>query len=106
MIADVRFSSENIGARDIPNMDEVHRLLAIAEDNRRLPGFQALHPPNQNLGVAPMDIHPISVDIEVSESDVIEPMRVIERPQQSLVERLGSTIERSVVVGVLPLRRR
>src|SRR3954447_20056445 len=106
MIADIRFSSENIGARDIPNVNEVHCLLAITKDNRNLPRLKALHPPNQHFGVAPMDIHTISVDIEVSEGDVVEPVHVIERPKESLIERLGSAIERSVVVGTLPLGRR
>ena len=99
-------AAEDIGARDVANMDEVHGLLAVAEDDRRHAGFKPLHPADQHLGVSAVDVHALAVDVEIAEGDVIEPVHVVVGAEQSLVEGLGRAVEGAVVVGVLPLGRR
>src|ERR1700738_1033911 len=90
----------------MPYIDESYRLLAVAEDNRRLARFQALHPPDQHFGVASVDIHAIAIDGEISEGNIIEPVHLIERAKQAFVESLRGAVECPVVIGTLPLCRR
>ena len=51
LVGDVGLGGEDVGARDVVDVDEVHRLQAVAEDQRRLAGRDALHPADQHLGV-------------------------------------------------------
>ena len=85
---------------------EVHRLRAVAEDQRRLAGGDALHPAHEHLGVDAVDVHPRAVDVEVAQRDVVEAVHRVERAQQALVEDLGGAVERVVVVRVVVLGRR
>ncbi len=55
------------------DVDEVHRLRAVAEDQWRLAGFDALHPTHQHLGVDAVDVHARSVHVEVAQRHVVEP---------------------------------
>ncbi len=50
-VGDVGLGGEDVGASDVGHADEVHRLLAVTEDQRRLAGGDPLHPANQDLGV-------------------------------------------------------
>ena len=83
--------------------DEVHRLRAVAEDQRRLAGGDALHPADEHLGVDAVDVHPRAVDVEVAQRDVVEAAHRVEAAQQALVEDLGGAVERVVGVGVVVL---
>ena len=87
------------------DVDEVHRLPAVAEDQRRLPVDDPLHPADQHLGVEAVHVHPRAVDVEVAQRDVVEPVHRVEAAQHALVERLGRAVEGVVVVGVVPLGR-
>ena len=51
-VGDVGFERQDVRARDVFDVDEVHRGLAIAEDQRRLSGRDAVHPADQHFGVA------------------------------------------------------
>ena len=60
---------------------------AVAEDQRRLPVGDPLHPPDQHLGVEPVDVHARAVDVEVAQHHVVEPVHGPEAAQHALVER-------------------
>src|ERR1700730_9187909 len=77
-IADIRFRTQNVGARHVANVYEVHRLLAVAEYDRRLTSRQPLHPSNEHLGISAMDIHAFPIDVEIPECDVVEPIHIVE----------------------------
>ena len=42
---------EQVGPGDVVDEDEVHRRVAVADDERRLAGRDALHPAHHHLGV-------------------------------------------------------
>ena len=75
---DVALRGQDVGAGDVPGVDEVHRLLSVAEDQRRLPVGDALHPADEHLGVEAVDVHPRPVDVEVAQRHVVEP---VHRPE-------------------------
>ena len=84
--------------------DEVHRLPAVTEDERRLAGRDALHPADQHLGVEAVDVHPRPVHVEVAQGHVVEAVHRVEAAQHALVEDLGRAVERVVVVRVVAAR--
>ena len=106
VVAGVRFGSENIGPGNISDVDKIHRLLAVAENNRRLSRLQSFHPADQHFRVASMDIHSVAIDVEIPECDVIKPVHIIECTKQAFVEGFRSAVERPVAVRVVPLGRR
>ena len=61
------FARQDVGPRDVVDVDEVHRLRAVAEDQRRLAGGDALHPADEHLGVGAVDVHARAVDVEVAQ---------------------------------------
>jgi hypothetical protein len=73
-------------------MHEIHGLLAVAENNRRLPSRNSLHPADQDLGIASMQVHPFAVDVEIAKRHVVELVHVVEGAQQSFVEGLGGAV--------------
>ncbi len=101
-----RLGGQYVGPGDIAAVHHVHRLMPVAEDDRRLPRLDAFHPPYQHLGIAPVDIHSRTVHIEVAETDAIESVHLGEHPRQTLAEQLCHAIERAVAVGVVIFRRR
>ena len=80
--------------------------VAVAEDERRLPRLDPLHPPDQDLGVQAVDIHPRAVHVEVAQRDVVQAAHGVEAAQQALVEGLGRPVQGVVGVGVVALRSR
>ena len=52
--------------------------VAVAEDQRRLAGGDALHPAHEHLGVDAVDVHPRAVDVEVAQRDVVEALHRVE----------------------------
>ena len=64
---DVGLQRQHVGPGDVVDVDEVHRLLAVAEDQRRLAGGDALHPADQHFGVLAVDVHARAVDVEVAQ---------------------------------------
>ena len=63
---------EQVRAGDVVDVDEVHRLRAVAEDQRRAACLDPLHPAHEHLGVDAVDVHPRAVDVEVAKRDVVE----------------------------------
>ena len=106
LVGDVGLSRQDVGAGDVLDVDEVHGLLAVAEDHRRLARVDALHPADQHLGVDAVDVHARPVDVEVAQGHVVEAVHVVEAAQQALVEDLGRPVEGPVVVGVVGFRGR
>ena len=92
---------EQVGAGDVVDEDEVHRLGAVAEDQRRLARVDPLHPADEHLGVHAVDVHPRAVHVEVAQRDVVEAVHVVEAAQQALVEDLRRAVERPVGVRVV-----
>ena len=103
LVCDIGFGGEDVGAGDVGDVDEVHRLRAVAEDQWRLAGIDALHPAHQHLGVDAVDVHPRAVDVEVAQRDVVEAAHRVEAAQQALVEGLGGSVEGVVGVRVVGL---
>ena len=64
---------QQVRAGDVVDVDEVHRLGAVAEDQGELAGLDPLDPAHQHLGVDPVDAHPRAVDVEVAQRDIVEP---------------------------------
>src|ERR1017187_1217548 len=60
------FGGGDVGAGDVLGEDEVHGLLAVAEDERALAGDDALHPADQHFRVDAEDIHAGAVHVEVA----------------------------------------
>src|SRR5439155_9936058 len=94
-IRDARFCSKNIRARNILNVDEIHGLFTITQNERGLTSRNALHPANQNLGIRAIDVHARPVNVKVPESDVAETVHFVEAAEQAFVENLCCTIERA-----------
>ena len=97
---------QDVGPGDVAHVDEVHGLQAVAEDQRRLTPGDPLHPADQDLGVAPVQVHARAVDVEVAQGDVVEPVHVVGGAQQALAEALGRAVERAVAGMRLGLRGR
>ena len=103
LVGQVGVGGQDVGAGDVADVDEVHRLQAVAEDERRLAGLDALHPAHEHLGVEAVDVHPRAVGVEVAQRDVVEVRHRLEAAQQALVEDLGRAVERVVGVRVVVL---
>ena len=102
-VGHVALGGEEVRARDVADVDEVHRLRAVAEDQRRLAGRDPLHPAHEDLGVEAVDVHARAVDVEVAQRDVVEPVHRVQAAQQALVEGLRRAVERVVGVRVVLL---
>ena len=87
-------------------MDKIHRVGAIAEDNRRPPGGDGLHPSNEHFRVRAEDIHPRPVHVEIPQRDVLEPVHLVEAAKQAFIEELRGAVERPVRVGMMRLEDR
>ena len=81
---------QDVRARDVVDIDEVHGLQAVAEDDRRLAARDALHPADQHLGVAAVDVHARPVDVEVAQRDVVQPVHVVEGAQSPSLKTLAA----------------
>ena len=102
-IRDPCFDGQHVGARDIGDADEVHRLRAVTEDQRRFATGDSLDPTDQDLRVGAVDVHPRAVDVEVTQRDIVEAGHRVVAAQQSLVEGLGGAVERVVRVWMVVL---
>ena len=102
-LGDIAAGGENVGARDVLGVDEVHRLAAVAEDQRRLAVGDALHPAHQHLGVQAVHVHARPVDVEVPQRHVVQAVHRVEAAQHALVEALRGAVESVVVVMVVAL---
>ena len=94
-VGDVGGRGEDVGPGDVVDVDEVHRLRPVAEDQRRLPGGDALHPAHEHLGVDAVDVHPRAVDVEVAQRHVVEAVHLVEAAEHPLVEDLGRAVDRA-----------
>ena len=103
LVGQVLGGGEEVGAGNVLGEDEVHRLGAVTEDERRLPRLDPLHPPDQHLGVEAVDVHPRAVHVEVTQGDVVEAAHCVETAEQAFVEGLGRAVEGVVRVRVVPL---
>ncbi len=65
VVGDVGLGGEHVGSGDVGGVHEVHRLRAVTEDHRCLAGDDALHPPDQHLGVLAVHVHARAVHVEV-----------------------------------------
>ena len=72
----------------------------------RLTGFQSFHPSDQHFRVSAVDIHPRSVDVEISKCDIIETLHIVESAKQSFVKSLRCAVEGPIVIRVVILGRR
>ena len=66
---------------DILDIDEVHCLRAVAEDQRRLARSNALHPANEHFGICAVDVHAWAVDIEVAQRNVVQAVHIVKTAQ-------------------------
>src|SRR6185312_14937972 len=103
-IGDRAGSRQQVGPGDVFGEDEVHGLAPVAEDQRRQTVVDAFHPAHEHLGVGAMDIHPGSIDVEVAQHHVVQPVHRTEALKHPLVECLGGTVQRVVVVRVVMFR--
>src|SRR5262245_36491213 len=69
-IADIRLGAQNVGPRNITDVNEIHCLLTVSEDNWRLTSLQSFHPTDKHLGVSAMDVHAVPINIEISEGHI------------------------------------
>ena len=103
LVADAGLRGQDVGPRDVGDEDEVHGLLAVADDDRRLAGGDALHPADEHLGVDAVDVHALAVDVEVAQGDVVQARHRVVAAQQPLVVDLGRAVQRVVGVRVVVL---
>ncbi len=101
LVGDVALRREQVGPRDVVDVDEVHRLAAVAEDQRRLARGDALHPAHEHLGVDAVDVHPRSVHVEVAQGHVVEAVHRVVAAEGALEEHLQRAVQRGVRVGVV-----
>jgi hypothetical protein len=94
---------KDVGAGDVADVDEVHRLRAVAEYEQRAALGDPLHPAHEHLGVDAVDVHPRAVDVEVAEGHVVEAVHRMEAAQEAFVEGLRRAVERVVCVRVVRL---
>ena len=99
VVADVGLQREDVGARHVLDVDEVHRGLAVAEDQRRLAGGDAIHPADQHFGVAAVDVHARAVHVEVAQRHVGQVVHVVERAQQAFEHDLARAVPGAVAYG-------
>src|SRR5215831_12593080 len=85
----------------ILDMHEIHGLLSVTKNYRRLASIDALHPSDKNLGIAAVDIHARAVNVEIPIGDVVEAMHILKSPQQAFIESLGCPVESAVVIRML-----
>ena len=57
-VSDRRLGREDVGARHVLDVDEVHRLRAIAEDDGRAIGRDLLHPAYEDFRVGTVRVDP------------------------------------------------
>ena len=95
------YGGQQVGSGNIRDVDKIHRLGAVAKDQRAFAGRDALHPADQDLGIGAKNIHARPVDIEVSQGDVIQPGHIVKTAQQTFVEDFGGAVQGAVAVGVM-----
>ena len=105
LVADVRGHRLDVRLGHVLDVDEVHRLEPIPEDDRRLAAAQPLQPADHHLGVGAEDVHPRAVDVERPEHDVLEAVHLVVGAQDLLVGDLRRAVERAVVERVLLVHR-
>src|SRR5579875_915324 len=94
---------QDIGARDVVHMHHVQRLQPVAEYYRSQACVDPLHPTDQHLRITPVYIHARAVGVEISQTDVVEAVHVVEAPEESFSECFGRAVKRAVVVWRLAL---
>ena len=99
----VRFHRQEVGPGDVLDEDEIHGGGAVAVDLGRNAAVDAVEPANEDLGVGPGDIHARAVDVEVTQSHAGQAVHVVEATGDPFVHQLGGTVDRAVVVGMMPL---
>ena len=56
LVADVGLGGEQRRTRNVFDVDEIHRLRSVAEDQRRRASLDPLHPAHEHLGVDACDV--------------------------------------------------
>src|SRR5947209_20201056 len=79
----------DVGARDIPDIDVVVRLAAIARNDRPLAGFDALVRFDDMQRVHASVMLPLSIDGRIAQRDVLEPVALFVQAQQVLADDLA-----------------
>ena len=77
-------AAQQVRLGHVADVDEIHGLAAVAEDDRRQAGVDPLHPADQDLGVLAVQVHPRPVDVEVAQRHVVEAVHVVEGAQHAL----------------------
>ncbi len=96
---------QDVDAGDVADIDEVHRLEAVAKDQRRLATVNAVHPADHHLGIHAVDVHARAVDVEVAQRGVGQPVHFVEAAQHMFEANLVRAVERAVVEGVILVHR-
>ena len=91
---------------DVADEYEIHRLSAVAENQARFAGGEALHPADHDLRVDAECVHPRTVHIEVAQRDIVQSVHFVEAAQQPLAVTLRRAINRTIAVAVVMFRRR
>ena len=74
---------------------------AVAEDQRRLAGFDLVEHLHDHADVGALVVHPRAVDVHVAKADVVEPVLLVDRAEELLAGDLGRAVERPVVERVV-----
>src|SRR6516165_601841 len=72
LVRNIALCGQKISPSNIVNINEVHCLTAVPEDQRRGVAFDCVQPTNQYLGVNPRHVHSRTVNVEVAQSDVVQ----------------------------------
>lgn len=101
VIGNARIGGDDIRAGDVIDVNEIHRLAAIAEDEAGLAFGEAFHPADHHFGVNAIGIHARTVNIEVTESDVVQAIHFIEAAEHAFAVKLDRAIHGAVAVAVV-----
>ena len=82
----------DVGARDIPDIDVVVRLAAIARNDRPLAGFDALVRFDDMQRVHASVMLPLAIDRRIAQRDVLEPVALFVQAQQVLADDLARSV--------------
>src|SRR6185437_10957522 len=95
------FRGQDVCPRHVLNEDEIHRLGAIAENQTGLSVRQSLHPADQDFCISAVNIHPRAIYIEISQRDIVQPVHLVETPQQSFVKEFCGAVNRPIIVAMM-----
>jgi hypothetical protein len=102
-----RLQREQVGAGNIPDMDEVAPLAAVLQHLRRLPGRQGAAEDGRHTGIGGVAGHPRTVDVVVAQGRDRRPARGHGRERQVFLVELGGGVDAAWVgFGLLGHRQR